>query len=124
MKAPSPKERHREGVLKYWGSECFARAHGDCRGRIQAAHWISVQTLRGRRANYRIAIRNGREVGEAGRYLVDMPIEGLIADPRNGIPLCDHHHASFDRRDGKALDLTPHTDVREFAAEYGLEDLL
>lgn len=107
-----------------WGESCYARAHGGCAGRIQSAHWISVQTLRMRQAAYRVAIRKGREVGEAGQYLVDFPIAGLIADPRNGIPLCSHHHDSFDRRNGQALDLHAPVEVREFAAEFGLEDLL
>lgn len=49
---------------------------------------------------------------------------GLTADPRNGIPLCVHHHDSFDRRNGQELKLLPPLGVKEFAAEYGLEDLL
>jgi len=120
----TPKERHREGVLKYWGSSCYARAKGGCSGRIQAAHWISSQTLRHRQANNRIALKNGRELHEAARYLVDMPIGGLVSDPRNGIPLCEAHHASFDGRDGKRLEMQPPLGVKEFAADYGLEDLL
>lgn len=124
VKAPSPKERHRAGVMERWGELCYARAQGGCSGRIQSAHWISSQTLRHRQANNRIALKNGRELHEAARYLVDMPIGGLVSDPRNGIPLCEAHHASFDRRDGRELVLQPPLGVKEFAEEFGLEDLL
>lgn len=121
---PTPKERHREGVIARWGPSCYARERGDCSGRIEAAHWISVQLLKARQATARIAIRNGRELEEARLYLVDMPIEGVIADPRNGVPLCSHHHASFDKRNGKKLILQPPKEVIEFTEEYGLDDLL
>lgn len=107
-----------------WGELCYARAHGDCRGRIQAAHWISVQILKSRQAAKRVAIRNGRVVDEPAHYLVDMPLSGLIADPRNGVPLCVHHHDSFDRRNGQSLDPIPPREVIEFANEFGLDDLL
>lgn len=123
-KAPSPKERHRVGVFRRCGHVCYAQGRGGCAGRLQAAHWISVQTLKGRQANYRIAIRNGRELPEAAQYLVDMPIDGLIADPRNGVPLCEHHHSSFDKRNGQELILQPPAEVIEFAEEYDLADLL
>lgn len=120
-------ERHREGVFARWGSECYARAHGDCSGRVQAAHWISKQGLQIKQSQIRLAIRGlqiNRDVAikESHRLLADMPLDGLIADPRNGVPLCSHHHDSFDRRNGQALDLKPPEEVREFAAEYGLED--
>ena len=106
-----------------WGSECYARAHGDCKGRVQAAHWISKQGLRIKQSQVRIRVGIDRFPEREGLLrLIEMPLDGLIADPRNGIPLCDHHHASFDRRNGQALDLTPPQEVREFAAEYGLED--
>lgn len=121
----TPSERHREGVFARWGSACYARAHGGCKGRVQAAHWISKQTLKRKQSQARISLRRvdpRLAIREEVYFLLDMPIDGLIADPRNGVPLCDHHHASFDRRNGQALDLTPPQEVREFAEEYGLED--
>lgn len=120
----TPKERHRAGVIARMGGACYARAHGSCAGRIQAAHWIDAQTLRGIQANTRMAIRANRQVSEGRLLLVDMPLDGLIADDRNGAPLCEHHHASFDKRNGQKLILHPPAEVVEFAAEYGLEDWL
>lgn len=124
MKAPSPKARHRAGVMKRWGEVCYARAKGGCAGRIEAAHWIATQRLAAIQTNARIAIRNGREVSDPRRLLVDMPLTGLIADDRNGVPLCMRHHASFDKRNGQELVLMPPGEVREFAEEYDLDDEL
>ena len=123
----TPSERHREGVFARWGSECYARAHGDCSGRVQAAHWIGKQRLRIKQSQARIHIERMDPriaVRQSVLHFLDMPLDGLIADPRNGVPLCDHHHSSFDRRNGQALDLKPPEEAREFAAEYGLEDEL
>ena len=119
----TPSERHREGVFARWGSACYARAHGGCKGRVQAAHWISKQGLRIKQSQVRIRVGTDRFPEREGLLrLIEMPLDGLVADPRNGVPLCDHHHASFDRRNGQALDLPVPTEVREFAEEYGLED--
>lgn len=92
---------------------------------MQAAHWISKQGLRIKQSQARIHIERmdpRLSVREGVLRLIEMPLDGLVADPRNGVPLCDQHHASFDRRNGRALDLPVPTEVREFAAEYGLED--
>lgn len=120
-KPPSPKQRHREGVLAMYGADCYAGPHG-CSGRVQAAHWISIQRLTIKRRNAAIA-QGGRGFYRPPETdaILSVPLDDLIADPRNGIPLCELHHLRFDQF---GLHLQPPAEVIAFANDYGLEHLL
>jgi nitrite reductase/ring-hydroxylating ferredoxin subunit len=58
------------------------------------------------------------------RKIVLAGLDAVVADDRNGVPLCTAHHDSFDTRNGQSLHLPAPECVREFAAEYGLEHLI
>lgn len=109
----TPKQRHRAGVFARHGCTCYA-ADDACLGRIEAAHWVGVQTLRRWQSQERVANRwDFRH-----RPLLDVTEDELVADDRNGVPLCAYHHACFDRRNGQALDLEPPDAVLAFVAQY------
>ena len=127
--SPTAKSEHRAGVFEAARVEgngivrCYADPTAEtCRGRLQAAHWIAVQTLRIKQRNARIV------AGGVGFYhppesarLTNADLSDLIADPRNGVPLCEMHHQALDH---KRLSLAPPQSVIEFATEYGLGHLL
>ena len=117
---------HRAGVLELHGGACYFRPgirgndYGPCHGRIQGAHWISEQTIKRKRDQ---AIVN-RQIGkDANVLLLEVELEELLEDPRNGVPACVHHHDTFDLRNGQALEPAPEPpfQVHCFAADYGLE---
>lgn len=128
----TPAERHRAGVFELWGPACYFRGgafgagYGLCRGELQAAHWLSRQTLKHKQSDARLQVRRGIEVSEGLRRLIDADLEELLADPRNGVPACEHHHATLDLRNGKKFDPPPSIPftVLEFATELDLDYLL
>lgn len=123
------KSEHRAGVFeaaRVAGNgivRCYADPSSEtCRGRLQAAHWIAVQTLRIKKGNALIAAggKGFYNPPEAER-LIDTDLSDLVSDPRNGVAMCEYHHQAFDH---KRLSLTPPPSVIDFANEYGLRHLV
>lgn len=126
----SAKSDHRIGIWDRWRNDegivrCFADPTArTCRGRLEAAHWISAARLREERR--KLALTTYRFHPDDPRHaLITVSLDDLIADDRNGVPLCSHaHHPAFDGRNGKRLVLTPPACVIEFAETYGLGYLI
>ena len=121
-KGPTPKERHRAGVIHRWGLRCYAYDAG-CSGRVEAAHYISAQRLREEQRKiklsaYRFALDDPRH------GLTQSSLDELIADDRNGIPLCSEHHNAFDGKRAEPLIIVAPACVIEFAQDYGLTHLI
>jgi len=104
------EEQHRAGVWRRFADrrgrvQCYATMVGvphDCRGKIQADHVLERQRLR----------RRARELG--------VPEDKLIADDRNGVPLCEVLNGSPRRREILRQAGVP-VQVMQFAIEWGLE---
>lgn len=124
----TPKQKHREGVFRRsadWQERvfCYAGPEG-CAGRLDAAHWISAQRLREERRKFKLTGPRFA-VGDPRHKLATVSLDTLLADDRNGVPLCqDAHHPAFDGKRAKRLILTPPSCVIEFAEDYGLSHLL
>lgn len=124
--SPTAKSEHRAGVFALARNDLgIVRCYADptaasCRGRLQAAHWISVQTLKRKHA-LAVTPPRGLAYPEGPANLAAATLSELVADPRNGVPLCEMHHQAFDHH---RLSLTPPPSVIDFASEYGLEHLL
>lgn len=119
MMAATPKQRHREGVLARDGAVCRWAEQGDCGGRLQSAHIISVQRLRllYSRAEGKTAYR-----GALGSALLDVPLDEVLADPRNGCVACELHHVRYE---GAVLHLDSYPEpFLEFVADYSLEHVI
>jgi hypothetical protein len=119
------KQRHRAGTFDRWrGDDGMVRCHlrsEECRGRLQAAHYIAVQQMRTRWNQARYLERNDRLQMWADRNALYVELDDLIADPRNSLVLCELHHGRFDRL---GLSIPPPPAVIEFCEDYGLEHLL
>lgn len=136
--SPAAKSEHRAGVFEAARVEgngivrCYAADLPGgyvCSGRLEAAHFIAVQTLRIKQSEARIYIETQHDprmaLAPGILELVNADLSDLIADPRNGVPLCSEHHATFDgKRPPRRLSLTPPPSVVSFATEYGLTHLL
>ncbi len=107
------------------GATIRGESIGPCAGPLQVHHWIKQQRIK--RAFPRGAFRHSgagwqpvprgiedfRELGTPGQLL---PVDGILADPRNLIVLCWDHH---QRLEGDYSALPPA--VWEFAREFGLD---
>jgi hypothetical protein len=129
------KQRHRAGTFDRWrGDDGMVRCHlrsEECRGRLQACHYLSCQDLRIQQSRVRL----GTRMELAGKYddryspeqlhLRDTDLDDLYADDRNSLVLCSHfHHPAFDGLTIRRLSIPPPPAVVEFAIEFGLEHLL
>ena len=105
-----------------WGTRCYVHdAH--CSGRVEAAHYISAQRLREERRKLKLAPY--RFTPDDPRHgLVRASLDDLIADSRNGIPLCNEHHNAFDGKRHRRLSIYAPQCVIDFATEYGLTHLI
>lgn len=124
---PTAKQAHRIGTWDRWRDEqgmvrCHMRNLAECRGRLQAAHYISAQRLTIKRRNAAIA------AGGRGFYrppeteaILAATVDELTADSRNSLVLCEFHHGRFDRL---GLHILAPECVQSFARDYGLEHLL
>ena len=122
-KRPSPETRHRVDLWRRHDPvRCYARHLGECKGILQAAHWISRQQLKQERS--KVNVSRHRFEGDDRLRLLDHSIEDLVADGRNGVPLCVEHHNAFDGKRAYSVELVPPGHVRAFAADYGLLHLL
>ena len=105
-----------------WGTRCFAYGP-NCEGRVVAAHYVSAQRLREERR--KLALTPYRFTPEDPRHgLVRASLDELLADSRNGIPLCHHHHAAFDGKRASKLTIPAPQCVIDFATQYGLTHLI
>ena len=114
----TPEQRHREAVFARYADDhgtvcCVMDGEGPCVGRLQAHHCIERQRIRNKRTDALIRLANGEEISHTHRRLVDTELADLIADDRNGIPVCEIHHA-------RPWDLPVPDSAYEFADEYGL----
>lgn len=122
MAEVTPKEQHRAGVMARWGTRCYVYGP-DCEGRVEAAHYVSAQRLREERR--KLALTPYRFTPEDPRHgLVRASLDDLIADSRNGIPLCNEHHNAFDGKRAVRLVIPAPQCVIDFATEYGLTHLI
>jgi hypothetical protein len=147
VKQPSPATRHRIALTDLFSDEqgrvqCYAslnpgRVQAEpvpghsrvilpqrvkCSGGLQAAHWISKQTLKLERS--KVNVSRHRFTDDPRLALLDVTEDDLVADARNGIPLCFEHHNAFDGKRSYRLDLYPPPTVLEFATQYGLSHLI
>lgn len=107
----TPGARHRQGVFQRDGAKCCMESAA-CEGRLEAHHIISRQRLRFAREAARTALSSGREVTPERKHLHEQSIEDLIADPRNGVVVCERHHK-------RPWNIPEPDHVAEFRAEYG-----
>lgn len=114
----TPEQRHREGVFTRHADEhghvrCIQAGGGPCGGRLQAHHCVERQRIRNKRSDALIRLANGEEISHAHRRLVGTELAELIADDRNGVPVCEIHHS-------RAWAIPVPDSAYEFAEDYGL----
>ncbi len=100
---------------------CFHQDE-ECRGPLQAMHYISAQRITIKRRNAAIA-RGGRGfyTPPETEALLAVSLDDLLSDSRNSLVGCEIHHGRFDRL---GLSIPPPLCVIEFAEEFGLSHLL
>lgn len=115
----SAASEHREGAFARWGHVCF-HADDDCRGALQAMHFVSRQRLREERR--KLILTPWRFAPDDRRHrLAETTLDALVADDRNSLVGCEHHHGRFDRL---GLSHAAPGCVVEFARTYGIEHLV
>ena len=107
--APSPLELHREGVFRRDGAVCEKAHLGNCGGRLQSDHVISKQAIKHARARAALQRRP--------HPLLEVGLDAILADPRNGRVRCEIHHHNPHLTETRA-DLAAH--VEAFAEDYDL----
>ena len=126
-------QRHREGAFDLWRNEegmvrCFHRDE-ECRGRLQAMHYIAAQTLKRLHGQAKWTVENAMYRSPATDLTAskwalrfrDTPLDTILADPRNSLVGCELHHGRFDRL---GLVVAPPPAVIDFCTELGIEHLL
>jgi hypothetical protein len=109
----SPEQRHRQAVFARDGLRCCMEDE-ECGGRLQAHHPVTRQALRTNRKHWMLMESMGKAVPTAKIRLLMRPIGELIADPRNGMVVCEVHHS----RPWDLAEREPEH-VKEFRREYG-----
>lgn len=128
----SPAQRHREDTFRRHADEyervsCYFAEEGGCRGRLQAAHIISAQTLKRMHSEARLAcdqVETGfrsRIPEWQGNMGAVESLDDLLADGRNGVPACERHHHLHE---GPILHCHAPEAFYEFVADYGLEHVV
>lgn len=118
----TPAQRHRHAVFSRFADECervscYFAEEGGCRGRLQAAHIIGVTKLKNL---YGRAQTRERLTGER-LPILEVDLDELIADGRNGVPACIYHH---DLHEGPVLHCQPPAEFFDFVADYELEHVV
>lgn len=111
-RTPTAEQRHRAAVLERDQGLCALRRLGSCYGRLQFHHPIPRQRIK-----HEHGLANS-PVGRSGSPLRGADLDDLIADPRNGVVICETHHSGHE--DELSADDLPEG-IWVFAAEYGLE---
>jgi hypothetical protein len=110
----TPKQAHREGVMRRFDGRCFyadLEKH-PCAGRLQAHHVIPVQRLRHEHSI--------KAWSRTDHPLLAVTLDELVADPRNGVPLCERHHKAWHDGTRRPLREQLPAEVEAFAAEFWL----
>jgi hypothetical protein len=147
MSTPTPKQIHREGVMRAAGRRpsCalsresitntngvsievldeLSHRLGPCSGRLQADHPIDKQRIRNAQMDARAM--NGDPPPEDttpphALALIRTELDDLIADHRNGWLLCERHHEVVrTRKLVRVPRLLLPSSVQQFADDYGLD---
>jgi hypothetical protein len=106
----TPKQAHREGVMRRAEGRCFWEHV--CSGPLQAHHVIPVQRLRHEHSHTAWA--------GGDHPLLGVTFDELIADPRNGVALCEVAHRAWENGTARPLRHQLPACVEEFAADYEL----
>lgn len=115
----TPAQRHREDTFRRHADEyervsCYFAEEGGCRGRLQAAHILSAQRLKWMHSIAGMGYGPTQELA-----LIDL--DELLADGRNGVPVCERHHHLHE---GAILHCQAPAAFYEFVADYGLEHVV
>jgi hypothetical protein len=116
----SAKQAHRVQVERLHGRRCWLRHRGRCSGRLQADHVIGQQRLKTYWNGARFRRERGLPTIEADRVLLEVGLETLIADGRNGWMLCERHHGMKTAHLLAPMAAELPSSVWEFARDYSL----